>query len=74
MSDEAIQRVKDAEEHRRSYDGIMTAATEIGVPFALALAMFFTSLVMVNGIWLSLFAGVATYVFAHLIVKTFFSH
>jgi hypothetical protein len=74
MSDEAMQRAKDAEEHRRSYDGIMTASTEIGVPFAMALAVFFTSLVMANGIWLSLFAGVATYVFAHLVVKTFFSH
>ncbi len=74
MSDEAIQRLKDAEEHQRSYDGIMTASTEIGVPFAMALTVFFTSLVMANGIWLSLFASVATYVFAHLVVKNFFSH
>ncbi len=74
MSDEAIQRTNDAEEHRRSYQGIMKASAEIGVPFALALAMFFTNLVMAHGIWLSIFAGVATYVFIHIIVKMFFSH
>jgi len=76
MSDESMQRAKDAEEHRRDYDQIMTAtaSTEIGVPFSMALAVFFTSLVMANGIWVSLFAGVATYVFAHLVVKIFFSH
>jgi len=74
MTDEAVQRIQDAEEHRRSYEAIMKASAEIGVPFALALATFFTSLTMANGIWLSLFAGVATYVFVHFVVKTFFSH
>lgn len=73
MTDEATQRVQDAEEHRRSYNAIMKASTEIGVPFALGLAMFFTQLVMGNG-WVALFTGVATYVIAHIIVKVFFTH
>ncbi len=74
MTDEALQRDKDAEEHRRSYDTIMGACTEIGVPAAMGLATFFTSWVMENGFLLSLFAGIATYVFAYFVVKTFFSH
>lgn len=74
MTDEAVQRLQDAEEHRRSYDGIMKASSEVGVPMALALAMFFTNLVMAHGIFLSIFAGVVTYVFVYFVVKTFFSH
>ena len=74
MTDETLQRAQDAEEHRKSYEGIMKASAEIGVPFCLALTMFFTNLVMANGIWLALFAGVAVYVLVFLIVKTFFSH
>lgn len=74
MSDDTMQRARDAEAHRRSYEGVMRAAAEIGVPFALALTMFFTSLVMANGIWLSLFAGVLVYVFVFFVVKMFFSH
>ncbi|GJL93273.1 hypothetical protein [Hyphococcus sp.] len=74
MTDEVEQRAKDAEEHKRSYAGIMGAATEIGVPFAMGLSMMFTSLVMANGVLLSILLGVAVYVFSHLIVKMFFSH
>ncbi len=74
MTDEAVQRLQDAEEHRRSYQGIMKASSEVGVPMALALAMFFTNLVMAHGILLSIFAGVVTYVFVHIVVKLFFSH
>lgn len=73
MTDEAIQRAHDAEEHRKSYQDIMTASTHFGVPFALALTMFFTNLVMAHGLLTALIAGVFTYVFAFLIVKLFFS-
>ena len=74
MTDEAVQRAQDAEEHRKSYEAVMKAGSEIGVPFSLALTMFFTNLVMAHGIWMSLFAGVLTYVFVFIIVKLFFSH
>ena len=74
MTDEALQREKDAEEHRRSYDAIMGACTEIGVPAAMGLATFFTSWVMESGFLLSLFAGIVTYIFAYFVVKTLFSH
>ena len=74
MTDEAAQRAQDAEEHRKSYEAVMKVSSEIGVPFSLALTMFFTNLVMANGIWAALFAGVLTYVFVFLIVKLFFSH
>lgn len=73
MTDEAARRA-DAEEHRRSYEAIMRASSEIGVPFALALAMFFTNLVLAHGFWLSLFAGAGAYVLVYFIVKMFFSH
>ena len=74
MTDDVIQRQQDAEEHMKSYQAIMKAGSEIGVPFCLALTMFFTSLVMANGIWLSLFLGVLTHVFVYIVVKLFFSH
>ncbi|MEO1251722.1 MAG: hypothetical protein AAFW81_05180 [Pseudomonadota bacterium] len=74
MADDAIQRAQDAEEHRKSYEAIMKASAEIGVPFALALTMFFTNLVMANGIPVSIIAGVAVYVAVYFIVKMFFSH
>lgn len=74
MTEDAMQLSKDAEEHRKSYQAIMKASAEIGVPFALALTMFFTSLVLANGVWLSLFAGVGVYIFVYFVVKTFFSH
>ena len=73
MTDEAMQRLEDAEDHRKSYNAIMGAATEIGVPFCMALAAFFTFLVMGKGL-LALLVAVAVYVFAHVIVKTFFAH
>ncbi|MHA7873170.1 MAG: hypothetical protein ACX939_12540 [Hyphococcus sp.] len=74
MTDEATQRIQDAEEHRRSYETIMGACTEIGVPAASGLTTFFTSWVMENGFLLSLVAGIAVYLFTFFIVKTFFSH
>jgi len=73
MIDENAQRLHDAEEHRRSYQAIMRASGEVGVPFALGLTMFFTNLVLANG-WWSLLAGIVTYVAAYLVVKIFFSH
>lgn len=73
MTDEATQRLQDAEEHRRSYDTIMGACTHVGVPAAMGLTMFFTSWVMENGFLFSLFAGVVVYIFSYLIVRLFFS-
>ena len=74
MTDEVIQRQQDAEEHKKSYQAIMKWGSEFGVPFCLALTMFFTSLVMANGILLSLFLGVVVHIFAYIVVKLFFSH
>ena len=74
MTDETLQRANDAEEHRKSYEAVMKFGAEFGVPFSLALTMFFTNLVMANGFWMALFAGVAVHVFVFLIVKLFFSH
>lgn len=73
MTDETLQRAQDAEEHRKAYEAVMKFGAEFGVPFSLALTMFFTSLVMANGIWISLFAGIAVHVFVFLVVKFFFS-
>lgn len=74
MTDDAVQRTDDAEAHRKSYAAIMKASTEIGVPFSLALTMFFTSLVLANGVLTSILLGVVVYVLSHLTVKLFFSH
>ena len=74
MSDDAVENAHDAKEHKQSYDAIMTAATEIGVPFSLALTMFFTGLVTRSGVLMSILLAVVVYVFAHIVVKLFFSH
>ena len=74
MTDEIAQRQRDAEEHQASYDAIMRVGTEVGVPFSLALTMFFTQLVLANGILMAALSGVVVYIFSHLVVKMFFSH
>ncbi|MFQ5564336.1 MAG: hypothetical protein ACE5FO_12295 [Parvularculaceae bacterium] len=74
MTDEPNRRAQDAEEHRKTYARIMKATGEIGVPFALALAVFFTNLVLANGLMTALFASVLTYFIVFFIVKAFFSH
>ncbi|MFC2953605.1 hypothetical protein ACFOOP_16825 [Marinicaulis aureus] len=74
MTDEAIQRTQDAEEHKKSYESIMGAATEIGVPFSMALAMFFTGLVTRSGVLMAILMAVVVYILAHVVVKMFFSH
>jgi hypothetical protein len=74
MADEAAQRLADAEEHRRTYKGIMKATGEVGVPFALALTVFFTNLVLANGVGVALAGGVITYLFVFFVVRTFFAH
>lgn len=72
--DEARQKEQDAEQHRKIYKGIMKAGGEVGVPASLALAMFFTQLVLANGILVAFASFVAVYVFVWWIVRTFFSH
>ncbi|MAW79074.1 MAG: hypothetical protein CMI63_02465 [Parvularcula sp.] len=74
MTDETIQRAHDAEEHQKSYNAIMGAATAVGVPFALALTMFFTGLVTRQGVLMAILLAVVVYIFSYIIVKLFFSH
>ena len=74
MTDETLQRAQDAEEHRKAYEAVMKVSAEFGVPFSLALTMFFTNLVMANGVVMAFFAGVAVYIFVYVVVKLFFSH
>jgi Flp pilus assembly protein TadB len=71
-ADDAKQRLQDADEHRKSYDGIMKNSALVGVPLTMGLAMFFTQLVMGNGWWAPLWF-VATYLFVWWVAKTFFS-
>ena len=74
MTDEATQSEMDAEANRETYNAVMKIGGEVGVPFSLALTMFFTNLVLANGIIFSLFAAILTYVFSYVFVKLFFSH
>lgn len=74
MAQDAAQRTQDAEEHRKTYRAIMKASGEVGVPFCLALTVFFTNLVLANGVGTALVAAVITYLAVFFIVKTFFSH
>lgn len=74
MADDTAQRALDAEEHKKTYDSVMRATGEFGVPFCLALTMFFTNLVMANGIGTAVIFSVITYFAVFFIVKAFFSH
>ncbi len=74
MADDSAQRLMDAEEHRRSYVAIMKATGEVAVPFTMALGVFFTNLVMRNGIGVALVGAIITYLLVFFVVKTFFSH
>jgi hypothetical protein len=74
MADDSAQKLLDAEEHRRTYVAIMKASGEIAVPFFLALAVFFTNLVIRNPVWIALVGGIITYLVAFFIVRTFFAH
>jgi len=72
--DEAKQRTADAEEHRKIYKGIMKASTEVGVPLCMGLAMFFTQLVLANGVGVAFISFVAVYIGSWWVVRTFFTH
>lgn len=74
MADETMQRTLDAEERKKTYERIMKVSAEVGVPFALALTMFFTNLTLANGIGVALVAAVVTYFFVFVVVRLFFSH
>lgn len=74
VSDNHDGDILDPEEHRQTYEGVMRASGEIGVPFSLALTMFFTNLVLANGVGVALIAAIATYIAAFFIVRAFFSH
>lgn len=71
--DDAKQRAQDAEEHVRSYKGIMKASTHVGVPLCMALGTFFTVLTMRGGIGVAFIAFVGVYLLVAWVVKTFFS-
>ncbi len=73
LNDDA-QRALDAEENRKTYGAVMKVGAEIGVPFCLALTMFFTNLVMANGVGAAIVLAVITYLFSFFVVKAFFSH
>ena len=74
MTDEAAQRLADAEDNKKTYSAIMDASAQIGVPAALGLTMFFTQLVLANGVFFAAITGFVTAIFSFAIVKLFFSH
>lgn len=73
MAGNAAQDKLDAEHHRRTYKSILNWSSEHGVPAALALTSFFTMLVMRNGLGAAIVAFIITYVFVHVIARTFFT-
>lgn len=74
MSDDNAQASADAENNRKTYEAVMRASSEVGVPFSMALTMFFTNLVMANGLVTAFVAALVTHVLVYVIVKMFFSH
>ncbi|MBI1366015.1 MAG: hypothetical protein GC153_08680 [Alphaproteobacteria bacterium] len=74
MADDVMQRAHDAEEHLKTYRTIMKVSGEVGVPACLGITMFVTNLLLDHGMFLSLVAGVLTYILVHYVVRAFFSH
>jgi hypothetical protein len=74
MADNALQRAADAEQNRKTYQAVMRFSAELGVPFCLGLGMFFTQLVMANGIGVAAVSGILVHVATFIVVKLFFSH
>lgn len=74
MSDDTVDRSADAEANRQTYQSVMRFSSEVGVPFAMALTMFFVNLVLANHWIVAVVAGVITYLFVFFVVKAFFSH
>jgi hypothetical protein len=74
MVDEATQKTLDAEEHHKSYVGIMRATGEVILPLVMAMAVFFVNLVLANGFLIALVGGVITYLLVFFVVRVFFSH
>lgn len=74
MADNALQRTADAEQNRKTYQGVMRFSAEWGVPGCLGLGMFFTQLVMANGLGAAIVSGVLVHVATLIVVKLFFSH
>ncbi|MEM1396095.1 MAG: hypothetical protein AAF742_02620 [Pseudomonadota bacterium] len=74
MSEQVVESNPDSESQRRTYEAVMRFSSQFGVPFAIALTMFFTNLVMGNGVQIAIVAAIATHLFVFFIVKAFFSH
>jgi hypothetical protein len=70
-ANDTTQIARDREEHVKSFKGVMKASTEIGVPLAMALGMFFTQLTMGNG-WWAVVWFIAVYLLVLFVVKVFF--
>ena len=74
MNEKSSTDILDPSEQRETYHAVMRASAEIGVPFCLALTMFFTNLVLANGVVAALVMAIITYLFVFFVVKAFFSH
>lgn len=73
-ADEARRRAADAEAHRITYNEIMRVSTKFGVPFFMAMTIFFTQLVMGNGAGFAFLSFIVVFLAVWWIVKTFFTH
>lgn len=65
----------DVSNQKSTYHTVMKYGMEWGAPFSLALATFFTALLVGANLWLTLFIIFpAVLIGCHLFVKTFLSH
>ncbi|MEL6790998.1 MAG: hypothetical protein AAGH42_11570 [Pseudomonadota bacterium] len=64
----------DDQMNSNTYKSVMDFSTRIGLPAAAGITVMFTSLVLAKGIFIALIAGGVTYLFANIVVKSFFSH
>lgn len=64
----------DVSAQKQTYHFVMKYGMEIGAPFSMALAAFFTSLLLHAGIIGGVAVFIGVFIFAHLFVKQFLSH
>ncbi|MEL6112646.1 MAG: hypothetical protein AAFR20_07565 [Pseudomonadota bacterium] len=74
MAGNTTSNENDDQMNSDTYKSVMDFGTKIGLPVTAGITVMFTSLVLANGIFISLIAGAVTYLFANIVVRAFFSH
>ena len=75
MADQDYERgTMDVSDQQSTFNGVMKFSGYWGMPFSIALAVFFTVLLVGGGLLSGFFSFVLSFIFTQIGVKTFFAH